>query len=104
MLKTVDELKKQAEDHGITFYYVRACSMCGYPLGYLIDEDRVGFDSGCYCTGQGQNVGLRSWEDLTQSYNMNQPENNPDIGKQFLVELNDTWKFEDVENQLKDMK
>lgn len=94
MLKTVEELKEQAQKIGLTRYPVHNCSMCGYPCGYNIHGDNVEYDSGCDCVTY-QNIQPRSWEELTKTYNMNQPENNPKISKQFLKKLNNTWKFEE---------
>ena len=92
MEKTVEKLKKQAELKGITFYSVHNCSMCGYNCGYRIGKESIFYDCGCYCSMQPQRE--ESWEELTKTYNMNQPENNSKISKEFLGELNKTWQFE----------
>ena len=95
MIKTAEELKKQVEEKVISFYPVHNCSMCGYRCGYIISNDfeQVDYDSGCGCTGS-SNVQRSSWNDLTETYNRNQPENNPNIKEVFLDKLNETWKFE----------
>jgi hypothetical protein len=92
MIKTANELKAQAKLKNIEVYPVHDCSMCGYPCGYVIDGDNVSYDSGCYCTYRFV-VEPRSWEDLARCYNMNQPENNPNIKQGFLDKLNETWQF-----------
>jgi len=94
MIKTADELKQQAIAKNITFYPVHNCSMCGYQCGYVIENDKVGYDSGCDCTYNAGGIELRDWDDLARSYNMNQPENNSRISPKFLDELNKTWQFD----------
>lgn len=94
MLKTADELKAQAIKLQLKFYHVHDCSMCGYRCGYIIALDKVAYDSGCYCVGY-TDIQPRSWEDLAETYNMNQPENNPEISQEFLDEENKTWQFID---------
>jgi hypothetical protein len=93
MIKSPEELKEQATKIGLHRWRVHNCSMCGYPCGYEIHDNEVFYDSGCDCVSY-SNIQPRSWEDLANSYNMNQPENNPDISQKYLDELNDIWKFE----------
>lgn len=93
MLRTAEELKIQAKLKGITRWPVHDCSMCGYPCGYIINGDRVAYDSGCDCVTY-SNVQPRSWDDLAYAYNLNQPERNPDISQKYLEELNKIWQFE----------
>ncbi len=97
MLKTAEELKDQAQKIGLNFYPVHNCTMCNYTCGYLIDRGNVSYDSGCDCTRR-YVVEPRNWEDLANTYNMNQPENNPEIGSHHLDELNKTWKFPNTTN------
>ena len=92
MIKTVEELKRQANKIKLTFYPVHNCSLCGYRCGYIINGDKVSYDSGCYCVKY-MYIEERSWKDLAETYNINQPENNPDVSKEFLKRLNETWKF-----------
>jgi hypothetical protein len=92
MLKTPQQLKEQAEKIGLSFWLTHNCSMCGYPCGYIIKGDKVFYDSGCDCVNY-TDVQERDWEDLAYSYNMNQPENNPDIKQEYLNKLNEIWKF-----------
>lgn len=92
MIRTKEELQKQAKEKEITFYPVHECSMCRYMCGYLIEDDIIGYDSGCDCVSY-NNIEERSWEDLTATYNLNQPENNPNIKQEYLDKLNEIWKF-----------
>ena len=92
MIKTVEQLKAQAKKKYITFYLVNVCSICEYPCGYCIKGDRVFYDRGCDCVPY-SDVQERSWEALAETYNANQPENNPEISKEFLDELNQIWQF-----------
>jgi hypothetical protein len=93
MIKTKEELQEQAKKIGLTFWEVHKCSLCGYPCGFIITEDEVGYDSGCDCIAGGGIIQPRSWENLAECYNLNQPENNPKISPEYLKELNDIWKF-----------
>jgi hypothetical protein len=93
MIKTVEELRDQATKINLRFYPVHECSMCGYPCGYKIFGNEVLLDTGCYCVTY-NNTEPSSWDQLAATYNMNQPENNPKISKEFLQELNRVWKFE----------
>lgn len=94
MIKTADELKAQAIKIDLGFYPVNKCSMCGYQCGYIIAGDKVVYDSGCYCVDD-SNKQTRDWEDLAKTYNLNQPENNPEISQKFLDEENKIWQFLD---------
>lgn len=94
MIKTPEELKAQAALKGITFYPVHDCSICGVTCGYVIDGDKVGYDSSCNCGAPEFGIQERDWDDLARTYNCNQPENNPDIMQSFLDKLNQTWQFE----------
>jgi len=102
MLKTTEQLKEQAKKINLHFWPCWDCSMCGYSCGYIISEnfETIEYDAGCYCVSY-RDIQPRSWEDLTETYNMNQPENNQNIKKDYLKELNDIWKFEDVAEELK---
>ena len=94
MIKTIEELKKQASEKNITFYPVHECSICGYMCGYIISGEDVKYDSGCGCGCINySNIKKRNWEELAETYNRNQPENNPNIKKEFLEELNKVWQF-----------
>lgn len=93
MTKTVEELKQQAKEKGITFYPVHRCSFCGYQCGFVIRGDEVAYDSGCDCVSYTK-VEPRDWTYLAHIYNLNQPENNTDIPQTFLDELNQTWQFD----------
>lgn len=55
------------------------------------------YNSWCYCTGRNE-TDMRSWEDITDTYNMNQPEYNPGINQDFLDKLDKTWQFNSSHN------
>lgn len=97
MIKTAEELKQQAKNKGIAFYPVHDCSMCGYRCGFIIRDEDVAYDSGCDCVTY-TNIQPRTWENLANTYNMNQPENNPQISQAFLDKLNEVWQFTDDRN------
>lgn len=95
MIKTKEELKKQAEKIGLKRWVVNHCSFCNYPCGYKINGNIIEYDCGCDCISYHQ-IEIRDWDDLTYSYNLNQPENNSKISKEYLKELNEIWKFDYV--------
>lgn len=100
MIKSADELKAQAALKGITFWPVHDCSICGYTCGYYLYLEKPYYDSGCNCV-YSQNLDPRSWEDVAYTYNLNQPENNPQIRPEFLKTLNLTWQFPHLAGQIK---
>lgn len=91
MLKTSEELKEQAKKIGLKKWKVHECSMCGYPCGYIIESERISYDPGCYCSGG--YVEERTWQDLADQYNRNQPERNKQINQSYLDETESVWKF-----------
>jgi hypothetical protein len=97
MIRTADELKQQAIKNHIDFWPVHNCSICGYACGYYFENNHedVFYDAGCDCVNY-SNVQKRSWENLADNYNLNQPENNPKIKQEYLDELNKIWKFEEA--------
>ena len=76
-MKTKEQLKEQAEKIGLKKWEINNCSGCGYSCGYIINGNEVAYDAGCGCTWNPPEP--RSWEDLTETFNRNQPENNPDF-------------------------
>lgn len=97
MLKTSSELKEQAKKIGLTRWNIHDCSMCGYWCGYNIKDDDVTYDSGCNCSWGGEQES--SWDDLTESFNMNQPEKNPRMSEEALKKHYGCWKFENETSQ-----
>jgi hypothetical protein len=97
MIKTADQLKEQAKKIHLTFWPIHDCSICGYTCGYYFEHDweDVFYDSGCDCVTY-SNIQERSWENVADNYNLNQPENNPKISKEFLDKLNKIWQFEEA--------
>ena len=97
MIKTAEELKQQAIKIKLHRWTVNICSMCGYPCGYIFRDnwEKVDYDSGCDCVNY-SDVQQRSWENLADNYNLNQPENNPKISKESFDELYKIWKFEEA--------
>jgi len=93
MLKTAQELKEQARKIRLNFWLINVCSLCGYHCGYVIDGDNVYYDSGCDCGFGHEPLQPRSWENLAEQYNRNQPENNPKISKEYLDKTEAIWKF-----------
>lgn len=84
-MKTPEDFKKAAELKKITFWLVHNCSICEYPCGYIIRNNDVLYDSGCYCVNY-INEQPTSWEDLAGFYNM---QKYPD----YIEEMNKFWGF-----------
>lgn len=95
MIKTTEELKTQAKKINLTFWEVHNCSMCGYKCGYIISDDNVFYDAGCDCVSY-NDTQEKTWDELTETYNRNQPENNPEISLKYLQELDKIWEFRDA--------
>lgn len=58
MKVTAEEVKTALKKAGVTKLDCHECSLCGYPCGYLIEGEHVGYDHGCNCT---------SYRDVSQS-------------------------------------
>lgn len=69
-------------------FFVRACSMCNYPCGFVFspDHEEVGFDSGCDCTGT-ETIRIRTWDDIANIYN------DFFIGSEDKVKADEFWGF-----------
>lgn len=88
-MKTGEDFKRAVEEHGITYWPVRDCSLCGYELAYLFGHEdyEVIFDAGCDCVRIHKRH-VRHWPDVANLYNMmiQDPEVKERV-KQF-------WKFD----------
>lgn len=58
------ELMKQGEK-----LIVHNCSMCGYPCGFIIDKDGLGYDTGCYCVRDCPRIEDRTESELAEYIN-----------------------------------
>jgi len=47
MKKNIETLLEAIKRHG--FFETGRCSICDYPLGYFVKDDKLYFDSGCNC-------------------------------------------------------
>ena len=92
MIRTKEELKSQASQRGLKKWIIHNCSMCGYPCGFIFRDDGVLYDSGCGCADY-IDTRQSSWEEVEQTYNRNQPENNPAISQNYLDRTNEVWLF-----------
>lgn len=90
-MKTAIDFKNAAIRKEIKRWDIHNCSMCNYACGYVIDNDRVFYDSGCDCTYRGQNLSPRSFEDIADHYNMQSNET-------VIQRMNEFWGFSDNEN------
>ena len=63
------DVQAAMEKAGITEYYARDCSICGYPLAYYVNGDDVQFDRGCDC-GPRAPMQPRSYDDIAEHHNI----------------------------------
>lgn len=56
------------------FWKVHDCSMCGYPCGYLFNDDEVAYDSGCDCVRYSPVIQPRTYADVANQINMQNDE------------------------------
>lgn len=82
-MKTEEDFKKAVEERNITEWRIHNCSLCGYPCGYVFNEGRVGYDSGCDCTG-GSHLSSRSYWDVAHFYNT---QTNPE----YIAKMDEFW-------------
>lgn len=85
-MKEAKEFKEQATKNNIKEWRIHDCSICGYPCGYIFEEDRVLYDSGCDCSYGGES--LRDWDDVAEHYNM---QTNEDV----IKKMNLFWGFKE---------
>jgi hypothetical protein len=90
-MKTIKDFQRQAREKNIERWDIHSCSICGYNCGYIIRGDVVTYDSGCRCIWMGEHDS--SWEELSDHYNRNTPEINPEIKEEYTKKVNDFWGF-----------
>lgn len=82
---TPEQVREAAQQHGISRFKLRECSICGVGLHYLIrDDGSVRFQAACGCNA-GSPAELRSWDELAASFNMQSPENRAAMWADFLA-------------------
>lgn len=91
-IRSVQEFQQAAIDRQIREWVIGRCGLCGYATAYVIEGEGVLFDAGCYCTS-GASLSPRSWAEIADHYNRNQPENNDRISQAWLDEVNAFWGF-----------
>jgi hypothetical protein len=70
---TGEEVKAMMIECNNDYVYSRQCSICRYPLGYIVrsfEDDDVVFDAGCDCTSRGPVYRYSSFDDIANSYNI----------------------------------
>jgi len=89
-MKDAEQLKELAKAKGIRKWFIRPCSICEYPLGYVfsLDYETVGYDTGCNCTTYNYVVNRSSWEELAHDFNRAE---HPETIKQ----RNECWGIDD---------
>ncbi len=68
-MKTSEDFKKSVIENGINFWPVRTCSICGYLIGYVFEEDKISFDSNCDCVSYITPAQVSSYNDVAFTYN-----------------------------------
>ncbi|KKL54891.1 hypothetical protein LCGC14_2260870 [marine sediment metagenome] len=84
-MRKAEDFKKQAKKKKITRWGIHNCSGCGYACGYLINGDKVKYDSGCDCTTYNQ-IRESNWQSIADQYNM---QTNKDV----IKEMDKFWGF-----------
>jgi len=69
-MKTGEDFKKAAKEKNIERWDIHNCGFCNYPCGYVIQREKVYYDSGCNCTYT-DGWQERTWEDIADQYNRN---------------------------------
>lgn len=68
---TGEQVKEAALKAGITRIDHHDCGGCGYMTAYLIEDGRLYFDPGCYCSRYGAAMSEpRSWQSAADWINM----------------------------------
>lgn len=68
---TGEDVKKAMKEAGLSRIVVRDCSMCSYPLAYVVKGDDLYFDRGCWCGTKGVGpLAKISWNDPASMINM----------------------------------
>lgn len=66
---TAEELKEMAQKNGVTRIIERKCSICGHPIGWIISEGKLYFDSNCDCVSYRSQPIEETWEYFVERYN-----------------------------------
>jgi hypothetical protein len=85
--RTAVEFEEQATRHDIKEWDSHDCIMCGYMGKFVFLEGKVYYDPGCHCIGKGhgENLELRTWEEIADQYNMQDDE--------WKMKYDEFWKF-----------
>lgn len=93
-IRPTEDFVRAAAENGITKWTINTCSFCGYPCGFVIQDEAVFYDSGCYCSSGGPSpLRLVAWAEVAEHYNRNQPERNERITQQWADEVDAFWRF-----------
>jgi hypothetical protein len=93
-MKKGEDFQKAVEEHGIEYWPIHECSICGYECGFIFNLmtnrclQPVSYDRGCNCT-RTYHIEPRTWEHVASLYNLNV--NNPTVKKEY----DEFWKFEE---------
>ena len=72
-MRAADEFRIQAQKRGISIWTIDTCSVCKYPVSFVIRGGIVLFDEGCYCTQKSLGMAKRerdsSWKAIADYYN-----------------------------------
>lgn len=81
-----EDFQLQAERNNITRWNMHNCSICDFACGYVFIDGLVYYDSGCDCTNQGQNLKLRSWQNVADFYKSQSKES-------VIAKMDEFWGF-----------
>lgn len=101
-MKTAEDFQKIAAERGVTRFYIHRCSICGVPVGFMINYGQVEYDSSCDCAWCHPRPS--NWQEIADHYNRNVYASdvatrmeNPKF-REYVEEMNKVWGFESIEN------
>lgn len=66
---TAEQVRDGVISKAIKFMHLRDCSICGYNLGYLVQNGSLYYDNGCYCVRRPPQPAPRDWQNLADLIN-----------------------------------
>lgn len=81
----VAEIKKRIKKSGKTFLPLHKCGLCKYQLGFIIADNLVQYDRGCYCTKY-PFVRTACWDEIAAVYNIRPAKEKAELGKEWGIE------------------
>ncbi len=83
---TVEETREALHEHHITRWPIRPCSMCGVPITYYFEDDKIQLDTNCACvtyTTPRQDKTVEEF--IAGTFNLQEPEVREKMWERFLA-------------------